>query len=218
MSTKKPIITVADASPENVFSVLDVSPQAAGKLRRFIDLLLLRRETVNLISVSTVEHLWHRHVLDSGQLIKHLPDMRYGRIIDIGSGGGFPGLVLAIIAGDSMRYPLTLVESDSRKCTFLRDVIDDCEIKAEVVNARIEALGFLKPALITARAIAPLERLLHLTRAQHHPRLTCLFMKGQKVDEELTALKNYRNIRVDRIASLTHQEGVIIKMTGFRKK
>jgi hypothetical protein len=109
-----------------------------------------------------------------------------------------------------------LVESDGRKCRFLETVIAETGAKAMVVNERLEHLELMWPYMILARAVASLDKLLVWTERQQHPGLTCLFMKGKKANEELTALKNYPKIKVTSTPSITHPDGVILCLKGFR--
>jgi 16S rRNA (guanine527-N7)-methyltransferase len=139
--------------------------------------------------------------------------------MDIGSGAGLPGLVLAIMRqgdyGDDA-HPVTLVESDQRKCAFLGVAAEECGVKVKIINERLEELSPIFPDVITARALAPIETLLQWTRAQHHDHLKCIFLKGAQVDEELTCLKNYPNINCMKSPSLSSPDGRIIELTGFK--
>ena len=145
-----------------------------------------------------------------------MPEMRPGaprRILDIGSGAGFPGLVLAILGAGQVQ----LVESDQRKSVFLQTVIRELGLSATVVNHRIESLSACYPDVITARALAPLPKLMQLIDAQIHPGLTCLFLKGAKVEEELTNFQTYSTMTPHLYPSLSRADseanGVIVKLT-----
>ncbi len=136
------------------------------------------------------------------------------RAIDLGSGGGFPGLVLAIATG--VRFEL--IESDRRKAAFLRSAILETAAPAAVHNCRIED-ALLPPApLVTARALAPLSRLLPLAARLLAQNGFCLFLKGVKVEEELTEVASDWAMTVDRIPSQTSPEGVVLRLSGLRKK
>jgi 16S rRNA (guanine527-N7)-methyltransferase len=158
--------------------------------------------------------------MDSAQLMPFIKP-ETGAIIDVGSGAGFPGLVLAILYGERLQRPIQLVESDGRKCRFLKAVANETGANVRVTHKRIEDLIANWPATITARAVAPLDKLLNWTSKQHHPGLTCVFMKGKKATEELTKLENYQKIhptvRIDTHASITHPDGVILRLSGFQK-
>ena len=174
----------------------------------FVNILLKYNNNYNLIAQSTVKNLWERHILDSAQLLPHLPAVpAYQRcqILDIGSGAGFPGLVLAILgAGD-----VQLVESDQRKAVFLQTVIRELGLTARVTNQRIETLPACQPDVITARALAALPKLMSLISPQHHNGLTCLFLKGASVDEELTNFQTYSTMLPHLYPSVTSEDGVI---------
>ena len=115
---------------------IDVSRETMDRLRAYADLLTERQKVQNLVSRNSLDYLWDRHMLDSIQLAELVPQDAVS-LTDIGSGGGFPGLVLAIYTG----LPTTLIESHGRKCGFLQDVIDATEAPARVVNDRIEAFA-----------------------------------------------------------------------------
>ena len=168
---------------------------------------------INLVSSATLPDIWHRHILDSAQLVPYLPVVsprQRCQILDIGSGAGFPGLVLAILgAGD-----VQLVESNQRKAVFLQTVIRELALSAMVINQRVERLPACQPDLITARALAPLPKLMSLIEAQLHIRLTCLFLKGATADEELTNFQTYSNMIPELYPSVTSDGGVIVKLTA----
>jgi 16S rRNA (guanine527-N7)-methyltransferase len=157
--------------------------------------------------------VWQRHIADSLQLVPLIPPGT-ARAIDLGSGGGFPGLVLAIATG--VRFDL--IESDRRKVAFLRTAILETAAPAAVHSCRIED-AMLSPApLVTARALAPLSRLLPLAARLLDQNGSCLFLKGIKVEEELAEIASDWAMTVDRIASQTSPEGVILRLSGLRKK
>ena len=159
-----------------------VSRETLDKLQVYADLLLKWQATINLIGPSTAPEIWHRHFYDSAQLFPHL--ISDGPVIDMGSGAGFPGLVLATMG----KRNVTLIESNGKKCTFLRDVSRRLSLDVTICQARIEACDHLPMAqYIVSRALAPLDMLLSYA----HPLLadggTCLFFKGRAVETELTA-------------------------------
>ena len=162
-----------------------------------------------------MQDLWRRHMLDSAQLSPLLPKAPAGRprvIVDLGSGAGFPGLVLAILgAGD-----LHLVESDRRKASFLREVVRETGCAAQVHNARIEEMAPISTDVVTARACAPLAELLGY--AYKFPgqvsgrRPCCLFPKGRRVDEELTEARKQWKMKVEPFPSCTDPSGTILRI------
>ena len=164
---------------------VDVSRETAARVGVHLDLVAKWQRTVNLVGPSTLADPWTAHALDSAQLMAAVP-ARVGRHVDLGSGAGFPGLVLALlgVAGRTV-----LVEADKRKAAFLREAIRLTEAPAEVAAVRAEALAAAGPPpadLITARALAPLTGLLDLAYPLSGPHAHYIFPKGQHVDDELT--------------------------------
>ncbi len=199
-------------TPEAFAVRFDVSRETLASLSAYVALLEEWQARINLVSSNTLPDIWHRHILDSAQLLAYLPvsPARQRReILDIGSGAGFPGLVLAILgAGD-----VQLVESDQRKAIFLQTVIRELGLSAHVSNQRIETLPACRPDVITARALASLPKLISLIAPQLHTDLTCLFLKGESVGQELTNFQTYSNMKPRLYPSMTNDDGVIVKLT-----
>ena len=189
-----------------------VSRETLASLSAYVALLEKWQPRINLVSPATLPDIWQRHILDSAQLVTHLPVVsarQRCQIMDIGSGAGFPGLVLAILdAGD-----VQLVEPDHRKAIFLQTVIRELGLSARVINQRIETLPACQPDVITARALAALPKLMSLIAPQFHKGLTCLFLKGVSVDEELTNFQTYSNMIPHLYPSVTNVDGVVVKLT-----
>ena len=190
----------------------DVSRETLVSLSAYVALMEKWQPHINLVSPATLPDIWHRHILDSAQLALYLPAVS-GRqrcqILDIGSGAGFPGLVLAILGvGD-----VQLVESDQRKAAFLQTVIRELGLSARVSNQRIETLPACQPDVITARALAAMPKLMSLITPQLHKGLTCLFLKGASVDQELTNFQTYSTMIPHLYSSVTNEDGVIVKLT-----
>ena len=209
-----------DASRDAILAEIGADADMAAKLDSYVRILEEWQENLSLIGPGTLPHIWQRHIMDSAQLMPFIKP-ETGAIMDIGSGAGFPGLVLAILYGERLQRPIQLVESDGRKCRFLKAVANETGANVRVTHKRIEDLIANWPATITARAVAPLDKLLNWTSKQHHPGLTCVFMKGKKATEELTKLENYQKmhptVRIDTHASITHPDGVILRLSGFQK-
>ena len=190
----------------------DVSRETLLLLSGYVALLEKWQTRINLVSPATLPDIWHRHILDSAQLTQYLPAVsahQRRQILDIGSGAGFPGLVLAILgAGD-----VQLVESDQRKAVFLQTVIRELCLPAHVSNQRIEKLPACQPDVITARALAALPKLMSLIAPQLHDDLTCLFLKGASVNQELTNFQTYSTMIPNVFPSITSNDGVIVKLT-----
>ena len=196
---------------------LNVSRETEDKLVAYVELLEKWQRKINLVSGKTLNDVWTRHILDSAQIFPLLPDGQ-AKIMDIGSGAGLPGMIIAILragAFGDVAEPVIMVESDQRKCAFLATAARECGVAVKIENKRLETLPQLKPDVITARALASIEKLLDWTKNQHHDHLKCVFLKGAKLDEELTCLADYPNIKTDRKPSLTSEDGVIVTLSGF---
>jgi 16S rRNA (guanine527-N7)-methyltransferase len=198
-------------TPDQVGELLNVSRETIDKFQLYLTLLEKWQRRINLVSDSTLADAWQRHILDSGQLAAYYPP--YTRqILDVGSGAGFPGLVLAIM-GD---VTVDLVESDQRKAVFLSTVIRELGLPAKVHNQRIETMPNLHPDVITARALAPVPKLLELIRTQTCPECVCLFLKGALVEEELTNLQSYSTMVPTTYPSLSGATGVVLELKNPR--
>lgn len=181
---------------------------ALPALRRYVDLLLRWNRAVNLISARDMPMLWQRHIADSLQLAglwRRQPE----RAIDLGSGAGFPGLVLAIASG----VPFDLVEQDQGKAAFLREAARVTGASINVVAARIEDAVLPRAPLITARALAPLPRLLLLSVPLLSPEGECLFLKGRDVDREIAEARKHWAMEIEKIPSSSGGDGVVLRVT-----
>jgi 16S rRNA (guanine527-N7)-methyltransferase len=192
------------------FAAFPVSRETADRLRAYADLLVKWQARINLVGPATLADLWRRHMLDSAQLLPLLPA---GPVLDLGSGAGFPGLVLAILRQD----PVHLVESDSRKCAFLREVARLTEAGAVIHNCRIESLAPFAVSAITARALAPVASLLTLAEGFIAATTQCLFLKGEKLEDELTAAAKDWKMTVERIPSRSDPNGTILRVKEVKR-
>jgi 16S rRNA (guanine527-N7)-methyltransferase len=181
------------------------------KLDRYAKLLAEWNQKFNLVAPSTIPHIWVRHFLDSAQLVSLLPKGENQTLIDLGSGAGFPGLVLSAFAVPNIH----LVESTGKKATFLQLVIDELKLDATVHNCRIEDLHGLKADIITARALAPLKDLLQLAKPLLKKSGICLFLKGQKAEAELTESKKYGMFDHTLTQSLSDPSGSILTIRNI---
>ncbi|HTQ70353.1 MAG TPA: 16S rRNA (guanine(527)-N(7))-methyltransferase RsmG [Acidocella sp.] len=181
------------------------------KLKDFAALVLKWSPKINLVSKSDLNHIWERHVEDSLRLLPYIPQGT-PRAIDLGSGAGFPGLVLCIATG----IPFDLIESDARKAAFLMEAARQTGAPAKVHNCRIEAAPVQPAPLVTARALAPLDKLLGLAA----PLLTedgfCLFPKGRGADAELTAATPLWHMNATRLTAPGWGESCILKVSQIR--
>ena len=190
---------------DEICAYLNVSRETQEKLAIYVQLLCKWQKRINLVSSSTLPQIWQRHILDSAQLISFLPKAAK-TVMDIGAGAGLPGLVLAILTD----HQLHLVESDSKKVAFMRTAIAETGVDAVIHHGRIEELACLHMDVITARALAPLDKLFQLTKAQHHSGLDYLFLKGKGVKQELTALPSSLTLTAHTHPSITDKDAVIV--------
>ena len=181
-----------NANIKNRLLLSGVSEEVIEKLKIYVDLLTQWNKAINLISPSSLPHIWERHVLDSAQLwpIISQHSERGSRIIDLGSGGGLPGMVLAIMGADHV----TMVESDQRKCVFLQEASRETNLtNTTVINTRIENVKDLKAPIVTARALAPLLDLTAWAGSLLEPGGVMIFPKGQDWQEEVAGLNEHFN-------------------------
>lgn len=186
---------------------LGVSRETIGRLESYAALLTRWQARINLVGPDTLSDLWTRHILDSAQLWPLLPPAAR-RLADLGSGAGFPGLVLAILGAPDVH----LVESDARKCAFLREAARQTGTPVTILNRRIEQVAPLSADIVTARALAPLPRLLDWAAPHLASGGQCLFLKGRGAEDELTATAKEWKIGHRRISSLTDPEGVVLQL------
>ncbi len=185
-----------------------VSRETQGRLETYAELLLQWNRTINLISKRDEAQLWDRHIEDALQLLPLLPKAM-DRAIDLGSGGGIPGLILAIASG----VHFDLVESDQRKCAFLREAARACQADVTIYTARIETLTLAPAPLVTARALAPLSDLLDLAAPFLSPGGMLIAPKGRNAGAELTTAALQWHMRVARTPSVTDPAAVILQIT-----
>jgi 16S rRNA (guanine527-N7)-methyltransferase len=185
-----------------------VSRETEARLDAFCELLLAWNRRINLISRHDEPLLRTRHIDDALALIPVLPAAP-SHAIDLGSGAGFPGLILAIATG----IPFHLVEVDQRKAAFLREATRLTAAPATVHATRIEQASLPPAPLITARALAPLPRLLELATPHLLPAGVCIFPKGRNVAEELTAASRQWHMRVERMPSPLDPESIILRLS-----
>lgn len=178
------------------------------------DILARWQARINLVGAATLDDLWMRHFLDSAQIYTHLPAAA-ARLADIGSGGGFPGLVLAVMAAARGGPAVSLIESDARKAAFLREASRVSGAGARILNQRAETAAAAPADVVTARACAPLRRLLPWVFGCLRPGGAALLLKGAGWRDELTAAEKDWTMAVTEIPSLTDASGVILKLEGL---
>ena len=204
---------------EKFSSHVFVSRETYEKLCVFEKILIKWQHSMNLISRSTIKSIWVRHFLDSAQLYAFVRNVE-GNIIDFGSGAGFPGMVLAIMGKKNIH----LVESDHKKCVFLKEIAMLTETDITIHNCRIEDLSFINVDLITCRALASLSKLINyveifmnksLGENQELPKL--LFLKGKSYYSEVFELSKNKNIIFEEFPSLTDKDGKILYINKVDK-
>jgi 16S rRNA (guanine527-N7)-methyltransferase len=193
--------------------VTNVSRETADRLAALVDLLAHWNRRINLVGRNTLGDVWRRHILDSAQLYPLIP--REARtLVDLGSGAGFPGLVLAIMGVPEVH----LIESDTRKCVFLSEAARLTGAPVTVHPTRIERAKAPVADVITARALAPLAELLSLSVPFRRAGTLLLFPKGQSVEEELTEAEKAWSITVNRRPSVTDPSGFILSLEAVLRE
>jgi 16S rRNA (guanine527-N7)-methyltransferase len=185
------------------------NPAELADLDRFRALLTERNAVMNLVGPATLPDFWNRHAWDSAQLLRLAPDAL--RWADLGAGAGFPGLVLAILGKRRPGFHVDLVESMAKRCRFLDEVVQALELPASVRHDRAENLA-LAVDIVTARACAPLYRLLGYARPYLARGATGLFLKGQDVASELEEATRYWDYEADIVPSLSDPRGRIVRV------
>lgn len=193
----------------------DVSRETLSALEAYAALLTKWQARINLVAKDSLGDLWRRHFLDSAQLLKLLPPGK-DPITDLGSGAGFPGLVLAIMTGREVH----LVDSDQRKGVFLMEAarVTGVAARVKVHSGRIEALSAWPAPIVTARALASLDQLLDWAVPYLTLETICLFLKGAKAEEELTEAARSWTMEIERHQSLTDSSGVILKLHHIQRR
>lgn len=204
---------------QRALALTPVSRETQDRLDAFVALLQQWQKTTNLIAPSTLPELWTRHIADSLQLLPLAPDARIW--IDLGAGGGFPGLPIACALADRLGAVVHLVESNAKKAAFLREAVRVTAVPALVHAERIESfvLRFAEQAdIITARALAPLDRLLPLIAPLLKNGAKALLPKGQDIEVELTAASKYWNIQATQVPSKTAAGATILVISGLQRR
>lgn len=207
------------ADREAALALNPVSRETLARLERFVGLLLAWQRSVNLIAPSTIPTLWTRHIADSLQLVGLAPQAR--RWVDFGSGGGFPGVAIGCALADTPGAAVHLVESNAKKAAFLREagrIAGSCMV---VHHQRIEDFVgiFDEPVdVVTARALAPLDKLLAYAEPVVKRGAQALFPKGQDVEVELTQASKYWKIEARLLPSKTDAQGRIVMVRRAERR
>lgn len=196
---------------------LNVSRETLERLFVYCELVEKWNPAINLISKSGISEIWHRHVIDSAQLIRLLPH-ESGRWCDLGSGGGFPGIVLAILMKQLQpETQITLVESDSRKCVFLSEASRLLGITVGVKTQRIEDLEPQNVDVLTARALAPLSNLCGYAYRHLKPEGVAIFPKGANAQREIEDAQKLWQFGYDTMQSHTDPAAQVLALRGIHR-
>ncbi|MBY6049301.1 16S rRNA (guanine(527)-N(7))-methyltransferase RsmG [Vannielia litorea] len=201
---------------EATLAQLDVSRETTAKLDIYATLLSRWNRAINLVAPNTLPDLWRRHFLDSAQVLAYGPDK--GIWLDIGTGGGFPGLICALLAHETRpQLNFQFIESDQRKCTFLATVIRETGINGRIHAERVESLPPVGASVVSARALAPLAILIEYAERHLTPGGTGLFLKGTKHDQEIaTALETW-SFDVQKHTSETDPYGALLTVGNIAR-
>lgn len=206
--------------PESFAEAFKVSHETIHRLRRYAELLEHWQKTTNLVAPSTLPQVWSRHFADSAQLAALAPEARLW--LDLGSGGGFPGLVVAILNSGTPGFRMHLVESNQKKCAFLGQVARATEAPVDIHAMRIEQFAksaqSLEPDVVSARALAPLPRLLELAEPFLRDETRGLFLKGRETDAEIASALERWTFDGMRHASLTDDDARIVEIKAPRRR
>jgi 16S rRNA (guanine527-N7)-methyltransferase len=205
--------------PADFAEVFKVPRETIHRLARYADLLALWQRSKNLVAPSTLPALWSRHFADSAQLCALAPEARLW--LDLGSGAGFPGLVVAILQSGKPNFRMHLVESNHKKCAFLAEVARETAAPVDIHAIRIEDLDesakTLRPDVVSARALAPLPRLLDLASPFFGEKTRGLFLKGRDAETEIAEARTRFDFGCTIHPSLTASDGCIVEVTELRR-
>ena len=243
--------------PEDFAAAFTVSRETLERLATYATLLRQWQKAVNLVGPATLDAVWHRHFADSAQLLDLAPSVRTW--VDLGSGAGFPALVIAILLADPARRPpseeatpipdpspqggggapgqgsrqavcFTLIDSNARKCAFLADVVRETGlgnlsswgVAVHILSTRIETAAtqasLQQSQIVSARALAPLDRLLELAAPLFAPQTTALFLKGREAAQEVETARRTWEFRARLVDSRTEAEGRIVVLSGLGRR
>lgn len=201
--------------PSDIQSLANVSRETLERIECIIATLKEWSTRLNLIGPNEWRHIWRRHVWDCAQLLDHIS--RDARVVDLGSGAGFPSLIIASALSAEGDGNVSLIEKSAKKATFLRAAIDAADLRAEVRACRAEDVKDVEADIVTARAFAPLPRLMVSASHWLEKDATALLHKGQKWNEELTAASETWKFTSEAIPSRSGGSGVILKVWGVQR-
>lgn len=205
-------------TPAEFATEFRVSRETMERLRTFTSLLERWNRRINLVAPATISDMWRRHIADSAQLLALAPPLTR-TWADLGTGAGLPGLVIAIMARETHPHlTMRLVESDNRKAAFLAEAARAASVSVAIEAARIEALAPAQHDVVSARALAPLPRLLNLAYRFAGPHTVFLFPKGARLESELTAVSASWHSQAERIVSRTDPAATVLRLRELRPR
>ena len=200
----------------NLLPGLNVSRETFLRLKEYEKLLFKWNAKINLVSRSTLDNFWNRHVLDSAQFLSSVGE-KAGKWVDLGSGGGLPGLVVAILSDEIEPVnKLFLVEADARKAVFLKTVCRELGLKVEVYNNRIEELPSISANIVSARALAPLKTLCLYAKNHLEKDGVAIFAKGENWKAELVEAQKKWIFSYEAVKSTLHEGSVVLVLRGIK--
>jgi len=201
----------------NSREIPNVSRETMDDLNTFVDTLVKWNAKINLVSPGSIKNLWQRHIADSAQIYE-VVEVKSGLWVDLGTGGGFPGLICAIMAKtEKPNLKFIFLESDTRKTLFLRTVIRELSLNARVENSRIEQTRPLEADVLTARALASLAKLLEFTDIHLKKKGLAIFPKGANFQQEIQDTLASWRFRVKKNPSKTDSEAVILQISEVER-
>lgn len=190
------------------------SPERMVELQRFLDHLTEANAVMNLVGPDTLPDFWNRHAWDSAQLLDVAPDARTWA--DLGAGAGFPGVILAILLKGTPSAHVWLIDSLGKRCRFLSYLVEDLALPATVINGRAEAQA-IKVDIVTARAVAPLDKLLGYAQPYFQRGAQGLFLKGEKAELELQEARKVWHVDAELAVSRSDPRGRILTVRSLRR-
>jgi 16S rRNA (guanine527-N7)-methyltransferase len=205
-------VTVSNAA--DFQALINATDEQIADLETFIDRLAEAKAVMNLIGPDTLPDVWNRHIWDSAQLLDLVPGAKIWA--DLGAGAGFPGVVLAILLKGRPDAHVWLIDSLGKRCRFLQDVVDELALPATVINGRAEAQA-LRVDVVTARAVAPMEKLLGYAQPYLQRGAQGLFLKGEKAEAELIEARKVWHFESDLSVSRSDPRGRIVSVRSLRR-
>lgn len=201
-------------TPDQFQALTSATPAQMADLQSFIDRLTQANEVMNLVGPDTLPDVWNRHVWDSAQLLEQAPDAQTWA--DLGAGAGFPGVVLAIMLKATPRSHVWLIDSLGKRCRFLQEVVDALSLRATVINGRAEE-NAVTVDVVTARAVAPMDKLLGYAQPYLQRGAQGLFLKGEKAEVEVADARLVWQFESSLSVSRSDPRGRIVSVRSLRR-